>query len=221
MTFAKKVIEFFKNLDAPNGLPRSVELLNPYSDHTVINYITQFYNQFYSDNQKRTFLIGINPGRLGGGITGIPFTDPIQLDAMSIRHDLQHRAELSSSYIYEMIFDAGGPLEFYKRNFITSVCPLGFIRDGKNLNYYDDHKLQKKLEPYIIEKLNMQVGWGAKPVAYSIGMGTNLKYLQKLNVKHQWFDSVKGLPHPRWIMQYRRKRMEEFKKMYIDTLMTD
>ena len=50
-----------------------------------------------------------------------------------------------------------------------------------------------------------------RDVAFSLGKGTNYKFLKKLNEDHQFFDKVIPLPHPRWIMQYRRKSKEEIK----------
>jgi len=51
-----------------------------------------------------------------------------------------------------------------------------------------------------------------------MGQGKNYKYFSKLNEKHQFFDEIVPLPHPRWVMQYRRKRMEEFRDMFVEKL---
>ena len=51
-----------------------------------------------------------------------------------------------------------------------------------------------------------------------MGMGQNFKYLQVLNKKYQLFDKIESLPHPRWIMQYRLKRKQEFIHEYIDKI---
>jgi hypothetical protein len=42
----------------------------------------------------------------------------------------------------------GGPAVFYKRFFIGSVCPLGFVKNGKNINYYDDKELQQTVTAF-------------------------------------------------------------------------
>ena len=31
-----------------------------------------------------------------------------------------------------------------------------------------------------------------------------------LNEQHQWFERIIPLPHPRWIMQYRRKTADSY-----------
>jgi hypothetical protein len=78
MTFGKKVLEFYRNLDfSVSGIPDGIEVMNPMMEEQVQQYNEQFYSKYYNDTNPRIFLIGINPGRFGGGLTGIPFTDPI------------------------------------------------------------------------------------------------------------------------------------------------
>ena len=60
--------------------PSSIEVLDPYSSKETKKIVSEFYNKFYSDNNNRIICFGINPGRFGGGITGIPFTDPYFLE---------------------------------------------------------------------------------------------------------------------------------------------
>ena len=50
---------------------------------------------------QRHLLLGINPGRFGGGVTGIPFTDPIRLqNVCGIENNFEKKQELSSVFIY-------------------------------------------------------------------------------------------------------------------------
>ena len=58
----------------------------------------------------------------------------------------------------------------------------------------------------------------ANNVAICMGQGKNYKYFQKINEQYQFFDLIIPLPHPRWVMQYRRKHMETFVKNYVDQL---
>ncbi|MGB3465178.1 MAG: hypothetical protein WBA74_07910, partial [Cyclobacteriaceae bacterium] len=53
---------------------------------------------------------------------------------------------------------------------------------------------------------------------YSLGQGKNIKYLEYLNKKYQLFGEIVPLPHPRWILQYRRKRKDEFLDLYLEKL---
>ncbi|MTI23245.1 DUF4918 family protein [Fulvivirga sp. RKSG066] len=219
MTIGNKIIEFYNQLESPTNIPQEVEVLHPFKEPEVQQIVNKFYTTFYNDNNPRTFLLGINPGRFGSGATGIPFTDPIRLqEVIGIENSFDRKQELSSKFIYSMIDELGGPEPFYGNFYFSSVSPLGFVKDGKNLNYYDIKELQDNLEPYIIENLKKQIAFGANPVAYSLGKGKNIKYLQWLNKKYQLFEAIKPLPHPRWVMQYRLKRLDEFLLEYKTTL---
>ena len=219
MTFGEKVAQYYKSIPIPKNLPSGVEVLYPFEDRDVMDLVNLFSKQFYTGSHSRTFLIGINPGRFGGGATGIPFTDPIRLkEVLAIHNDMDKKAELSSKYIYDMIEAYGGATAFYNDCYFTSVSPIGFVKDGRNLNYYDIRELQESLEEYIVAELRKQIDFGAKPKAFSLGMGKNIAFLKKLNEKYQLFEAIDALPHPRWIMQYRLKRKDEFVGQYIKSI---
>ncbi|HYJ65113.1 MAG TPA: uracil-DNA glycosylase family protein [Parafilimonas sp.] len=220
MNFADNILHFLFNLKIPFKLPKDVEVLDAHQRKDVQEVCTSFYKKFYNDDEKRHVLIGINPGRFGGGVTGVPFTDPIRLEkACDIKNNFQKKQELSSVFIYDMIDAFGGASTFYKKFYFSAVSPLGFIKHGKNLNYYDDKILMKRIEPFVIDCMNKQIAFGLKTdICFCIGEGENLKYLQKLNSTYKWFDKIKSLSHPRFIMQYRVKRKEEFIQRYLTEL---
>jgi len=218
--FSNKILDFLFHLTIPFKLPENVEVLDAHQREDVQKICNQFYKKYYSDNDKRHVLIGINPRRFGGGVTGIPFTDPIRLENVcGIENDFQKKQELSSVFIYEMIEAFGGAEIFYKRFYISAVSPLGFVKKGKNLNYYDDKILLEKIQPFIIDCMNKQIAFGLKTdVCFCIGEGENLKYLQKLNATHKWFEGIESLSHPRFIMQYKVKRKQEYIDDYVSKL---
>jgi hypothetical protein len=77
-TFADKIISFCINLDFRGNLPKGISVMNPFRNNPeVMTIVSLFYKKFYSDSRKRYLILGINPGRFGAGITGIPFTDKI------------------------------------------------------------------------------------------------------------------------------------------------
>lgn len=217
MSFYDKYFQFIDGLDFPVSLPHEVEILNPFRIEQTYALSKSFYKRYYSDNNSRLFLIGINPGRFGAGLTGVPFTDPIRLQSIcNIPNDLDKRQELSSVFVYEMIDAFGGAEAFYSKVFFTSVSPLGFVKGGVNLNYYDIPEVRDFLEPYMVDALRKQIEIGAiSKVAFSMGKGQNFKYLKYLNDKYRLFEKVEPLPHPRWIMQYRLKRKAEYIDEYI------
>jgi hypothetical protein len=217
MIFSEQVLSFIKNLSLP-GLPENIDVLNPYLDRSTLVLCTKFYTQYYNDSNKRTIILGINPGRFGGGLTGIPFTDPMKLESIcQIPNTLQKKPELSADFIYAMISEYGGAEKFYSKFFVSAVCPLGFIKDNKNINYYDSKALQAHVMDFIVRSLHEQLTFGINTdIAYCLGEGDNYKFLKKLNRDHNFFRTLIPLPHPRFIMQYRRKQIKAFITIYLE-----
>jgi len=103
MYFTRKVLAYYEDLESPVGLPDGVEVMNPYSNPEVKHVLETFYANYYQDNKKRKLILGINPGRLGAGITGIPFTDPIRLEKdCGIANNFVKKGELSSEFVYKV-----------------------------------------------------------------------------------------------------------------------
>lgn len=217
MNIAEQIISFLFNLEFDHALPHDVKVMHPFKDSEVKDVCIRFYNKFYDDKQPRKMIIGINPGRFGGGITGIPFTDPVRLQTdCGIENIWPKKQELSSVFIYEMINAFGGVDAFYKQLYITAISPLGFTLNNKNLNYYDDRELQEDIKPFIISSMEKQLSFGMQTNrAYCLGEGKNFKYLQSLNKEMNWFKEIIPLAHPRFIMQYRLKRKDEYIKHYL------
>ena len=217
---AKKILQYYRELEGPQKLPEDVGSMNPYQDPISFQFASRFYEKYYADDKQRVLLFGINPGRFGAGVTGVPFTDPIKLEThCNIPNDFPKRAELSSSFIYDMITAYGGPTSFYSKFFISAVSPLGYVRNGINLNYYDLKGYKNLFEDYVVGEIKKQMKMEFKrKVAFSIGKGENIKYLKWLNDRHQFFDHIIPLSHPRWVMQYRLKRKDEFINEYLEKL---
>lgn len=220
MTFAVHILQFLFHLHLPFKLPKNVEVLDVHHNEEVQEVCKKFYDKYYDDNNARHLMLGINPGRFGGGVTGIPFTDPVRLEKVcGIENNWQKKQELSSVFVYEMIEAYGGPETFYKRFYISAISPLGFVKDGKNLNYYDDKALMKKIEPFVVDCIEKQLAFGiSADICFCIGEGTNLKHLQQFNSKYKWFNEIVGLPHPRFIMQYKLKHKQSYINKYLEAL---
>ncbi|MEO7531033.1 MAG: uracil-DNA glycosylase family protein [Sediminibacterium sp.] len=219
-TFAEKVIHFNKTLSFTGVLPAGIRIMNPFREDKKVNTVAAaFYRKYYNDHVMRHMVLGINPGRFGGGITGIPFTDPkrlIEKCGIPFHGELKH--EPSSAYIYEMIEAFGGAEKFYHKIYINSICPLGFTSinsKGKevNYNYYDSKELTEAVLPFITDSIQKQIAFGIKTdIAFCFGTGKNEKFLQALNEEKKYFTNIIALEHPRFIMQYKSK----LKHFYID-----
>jgi hypothetical protein len=215
---SQQITRFYKSIVPPAVLPKGVEVLYPQKQKEVIAIVEEFYKKFYSDNNKRSLLFGINPGRFGAGVTGINFTGPKQLkENCGIDHPFKMQSELSAEFIYESIERYGGVKKFYAAFFITAISPLGYVKDGINLNYYDDKKLQEAATPFIIECINQQLEWNVnREKCICIGGEKNYKFFLSLNKEYKWFKEIIPLPHPRFILQYRRKNKEIYLSQYLD-----
>jgi hypothetical protein len=228
-TFAEKVISFCERLEYKGSLPSGISVMNPFRNNPdVINAIIQFYSRFYNDNKPRHLILGINPGRFGAGVTGIPFTDSKRLrENCNISIPDLETFETSSVFVYEMINNYGGPEKFYADFYINSVCPLGFTSTGKagkevNYNYYDSKKLTDAIRAFAIESILTQIGFGIeKDVCFCLGTGQNFKFLFQLNGELKLFGKIVPLEHPRYIMQYKSKQKSSYIAKYIEEFRRD
>ena len=219
MSFSSKAIKYFNELSPPDFAINGVELINPYESPAVKLVMRDFYNKFYNDENQRIFVFGINPGRFGGGLTGISFTDPVVLrESCKIDNRFGERKELSSKFIYAVVDEFGGTRMFFSKAFLTALYPFAIIKDGKNYNYYDNKSLAEKLKPKIIETIKSQIEFGARrDVAILLGK-KNAKYFFELNNDFHFFDKVVVLEHPRYIMQYRLKKIGYYINKYIGAI---
>lgn len=218
-TFGRRAVNFYLNLKKPVNIPDKIEIINPYEDSKVKKTAKKFYDKFFNDNEKRVFIFGINPGRFGGGITGINFTDPVALrEFCGIDTNLGNRRELSSQFVYEFINAFGGTEKFYKKFFISAIYPLAILKDEKNFNFYDNKKIYGYLKPAIVSYMKKQIEFGTKQeLVISLGK-KNFTYLKELNNEINYFKKIEYIEHPRYIMQYRRKQLEYFIRKYLRLL---
>ncbi len=223
ISFAEKVIQFNNNLNITEPLPAGILALNPFSQGSPSLPISEaFYRRFYNDQKPRDLILGINPGRLGAGATGIPFTDTKRLASHCNMTCDFHLHEPSSVFVYKVIDAYGGAESFYKRFFFSSVSPLGFVKmnsKGKevNYNYYDDKALEKAVLPFIKKSMEQLIELGINTQrVYCLGTGKNYKFLHSLNKVHHYFDEIIPLEHPRYVMQYKSKSIQSYIEKYLN-----
>ena len=222
--FAEKVVSFYSELEFKGSLPSGISIMNPFRDNPqIIPVISRFYYKFFSDYNPRYLILGINPGRFGAGVTGIPFTDSKRLaEKCGLSIPGLDTFETSSTYVYEMIDAFGGVEKFYKKFFISAVCPLGFtVISGKgknvNYNYYDSKKLTDAVMGFIIYSLNRHLEFGIeRDICFCMGTGKNYKFLVQLNEELKFFGRIVPLEHPRYVMQYKSKQKDFYINRYIE-----
>ena len=217
-SFADKVIEFNSNLQYSGKLPEGFEVMNPFFDNPeTMVVMKEFYQKFYNDNNRRKFIVGINPSRKGAGVTGVPFTDTKRLKSeCGIEMQSAHTHEISSVFMYDIIDAFGGVEKFYSQFYINSPFPLAIVKQTKNgdinANYYDDKTLFEDVKPFMIESLKKHIALGLDTVEVFILGKKNADFLTKINKEEHFFDKMTVLEHPRYIQQYKSKE----KDLYID-----
>lgn len=227
MTFADKAIRFNKQLNyTGDPLPIGIRIMNPFKESKEAMKISQaFYRKYYSDDKQRHIILGINPGRFGAGLTGIPFTDPKRLvSECGISYNGPVTHEPSSVFIYDMIKAYGGAEKFYGDFYINSPCPLGFTAvdvkgKEKNYNYYDSKELVTAVKGFMIESMRKLVALGVNTdICFCLGTGKNIQFLEKLNTEQGFFKKIIALEHPRFIMQYKSLSKDLYIKKYLSAL---
>jgi len=222
-TLAERIIEFNRKLDFKGVLPLGINIMNPFKGNSDILAVSStFYRKYYDDNNPRHLILGINPGRFGAGVTGIPFTDSKRLkNECGLSYYGRETHEPSSVFVYEVIEAYGGVEKFYNDFYINSISPLGFtISDEKgnekNYNYYDSKELTEKMFPFMVDNIYKQIALGMKTdVCFCFGTGKNEKFLQLLNDQYGFFKSIVALEHPRFVMQYKAKSKPEYIEKYM------
>lgn len=126
--------------------------------------IQRFHDAYYQNCYPKTVLCGINPGRNGAGKTGIAFVDFDSLSKMLSGIDSDDK-ERSAQFFYEIVEHFGAE-RFFETFYVTNISWVGFIKDGKNINYYD---LPPKAQEIIFEIYQEEIALINPKTIISIG----------------------------------------------------
>ena len=219
MIFGERAINFNNTLEYTGELPEGFQVLNPFKDNPeTVRVMEEFYRKFYGDDNKRKFIIGINPGRHGAGTTGVPFTDTKRLSSVcGIEMEGAYTHEVSSVFVYDMIEQYGGVERFFGDLYINSPFPLAIIRRNNkntwvNANYYDERELFEMVKGFMISVLEREVALGLYCDEVFVLGKKNADFVKRLNDEAKLFGKITPLEHPRYIQQYKSKE----KQLYID-----
>lgn len=219
-SFGTDIERFLMSMRYDGVLPIGIEILDPYKDPEVKRVIHEMVSRYYTGDHLRIGVWGINPGRFGAGVTGLSFTDPWAVKSvLGIETTLDGRRELSAEFISMVIEAYGGPQVFYRDVYMCALSPLGFIKNGININFYDDPVLMREIVPFVISSLQEQHAAGLvsdRCIVFGTG---KLKTFTEREVKDvMGYTTIEYLEHPRFIMQYRRSQVPSFVEKYVDVL---
>jgi hypothetical protein len=221
-TYNLELLNFYKYIQSYCfELPKNIKPIQTYEGQ-VLNNLEDFFEKFYIDSIPRNLILGINPGRKGAGVTGIPFTDSKRLsNLLNKDSDLgPHSYEPSAAFFYRVVDAYGGAKAFYSDFLVSSVSPIGFLRlnsknNWVNYNYYDDSDLYKICKPFIVQSMERLLSLSVNTrKVLCLGSGKNYKILKQLNQEYCWFGQVMPIEHPRYIMQYKSKDIDYFINKY-------
>ena len=219
-SFGDFVEHFLTSVSISVDLPPGISVLRPYDSNEVRRVVHAMCTTYYGGARSRLGVWGINPGRYGAGLTGLSFTDPWAVkNDLGIETDLSGRREISAEFVSKVMHSYGGAHRFYEDVYLTALCPLGFVKDGNNINFYDDSALQDRLAPQMVTWMQTQLEAGLHhDAAIVLGTGKLRRFVEDHIRRHVPFTRVVYLEHPRYIMQYRRKYVDEYVQKYVETI---
>lgn len=172
--------------------------------------INSFWQTYYGDPVPRVVICGINPGRHGAGKTGIPFVDFQSLSQLISGIDRQD-GERSAEFFFQVVRQFGMEA-FFHSFYVTNVASVGFIRDGKNLNYNElPESALKVVEHNFLQEMEI-----IQPTHFiSLGevVQNTVRKLLPASV-----DCSMRMPHPAWVTTYRGKELHEWTTRYLTIL---
>ena len=179
------------------------------------NNIAKYYERYVSEKPNKIVLCGLNPGRFGAGLTGVPFIDFKSLSEMIPEVDRQE-TENSAQFFFEVIKKIGVE-KFYENCYVTNVSKFGYSRksSSKNVNYPELPEIaQNWLFQKFIDEMNL-----IKPKLI-IPLSKNVEGTLKMLSQNQQLNFKIGdrLNHPSWIMIYRQKDENKWIKKYVDRI---
>jgi len=218
--FGSSVAAYLTSLQFTGSIPQDFEVLNPYVFPEVCRVVTAVCHRYYSDAPPRIGVWGINPGRLGAGLTGLSFTDPVSLrSVLGVTSTIVGRTEPSAQFIADVIRAYGGPESFYHDVYLSALSPLGFLRNGKNVNFYDDPVFTKNIVPWIDEQVSIQESFGLRRgTAVILGKGKLQSFVERSLRERRGWEHVTYLEHPRFVAQYRRSEWSRYVDLYVNTI---
>ena len=171
--------------------------------------VEQFNEKYYADGYPKTVLCGINPGKNGAGKTGVPFLDFNSLS--KLMDGVEHTdTERSAQFFYDVVQEFGAE-KFYRSFYVTNISWIGYIKDNKNVNYY---QLSDPVKKFIYDAFKYEMSVVAPKTIISLSQEVNKTVndiFQDSNI-----DTGISLPHPNYCAF--PKNYEKCKKQYMEML---
>lgn len=217
MNYSDSVLRFYRDFAVGDVFDNALQLHNPYDAPSRQAVMTAFYEKYFNDDKSRIHILGINPSRLNNTSTGIHYTDGFSLqNYCGIPNDFFKSRELTSDFFYRVVEKMGGANEFYANVFPWAAMPVALTEHGKYANYYEVEN--DRVEQIVSANIEWLTTLPRRGKLVVLGLGENRARIKKLDGFPFGYGEVHYLPHPRWVLQYNRAKLEHFIEMYIDAL---
>ena len=158
-----------------------------------VRWMELFYGKYVEPFHPRVVICGINPGRFGSGKAGVPFLDFRALNEL-VGNTGRDDTEKSARFFFDVVRHFG-PMQFYSTFYVTNVSWLGFLRNGRNVNYY---RLPGDIQTVILKKFcyEMDLVRPTHIIATSLEVAKTLHSLK--DERNIAANIDLRLRHPRW-----------------------
>ena len=190
---------------------RNITILREFLPYRPI--AEQFWQQYVPEPLPQTVIVGLNPGRMGAGLTGVPLLDFRSLtnllpDARLPRND----TEPSANFFHRVAQHIGAE-KFYRQFYVSNVSAVGYLRDNKNCNYHD---LPDAAQQIVEQRFRDEMAVVAPKRIIALGREV------EATVQRLYDDGairISHLPHPSWIMTYRLREAQSWVRRYTQMLL--
>lgn len=211
-------LKFFEKICSDTSIckelnDRGISILQGFNQN--VDLVKRFYNKHYSNkSNSRIVLCGINPGKRGAGLTGIPFID--FASASHLLPDIPNdKWELSAKFIYSVI-ESIGVNEFFDNVYLTNISWFGFVKGNNNLNYY---KLPSHLQTVFTASFIDEMKIVNPKVIIPLSEEVEKTILDMHKSGMLEYKLSPRLNHPYWCSINRDNRPEISKQIYIKTIL--
>ncbi|MEY2342744.1 uracil-DNA glycosylase family protein [Acidithiobacillus sp. IBUN Pt1247-S3] len=190
---------------------RGISILQDFLPYRSI--AEQFWQQYIPEPLPQTVILGLNPGRLGAGLTGIPLLDFRSLASLFPDGRLpRNDTEPSANFFHRVVQNVGAE-KFYREFYVSNVSAVGYLRDNKNCNY---HELPDAAQRIVEERFVAEMAVVAPKRIIALGREV------EATVQRLFPDGsvrISHLPHPSWIMTYRLREAQSWVRRYTQMLL--
>ena len=201
-----------------------IEIIEKDEDEDALKNQILFDEKYYHEGFPKIVLCGINPGRKGAGVTGVPFVDMATLAERLSDNKISFNGsgkEQSAQYFNEIVnHEEFGAKKFYKHFYVTNFSWVGFIEKINNptkIINHNYHELNPEAQQYINDAFKREMSIVKPKVIIPIGSEVK-KSLDNLNLDSN-ITITEAVTHPGAYAFLKEPEIDNFQKKLKETLL--